>query len=102
MSGAQGPEGRIVRAIIEMIRGLPGGHARKVHPNQFAGTGEPDIDGCVRGRAVKIEVKVPGKHPTVLQDKVLRQWRDAGAIAGCAHSVAEAEQLLREGGVMGA
>jgi len=43
--------------------------------------GDPDIDACLRGRSVQLEVKRPGEKPTPLQVKRLEDaagWRDRG------------------------
>ncbi len=58
--------------------------------------GHSDLAGCLRpsGRAWYIEVKVPGKHPTEAQQAFLDAMSACGAIAGCAHSVDEALELL--------
>ena len=37
--------------------------------------GDPDIDACIRGRSVQIEVKRPGERPTLLQLKRIEEWR---------------------------
>ncbi len=58
--------------------------------------GESDIMGHrIRdGRAIYIEVKLPGEHPRDDQQKFLDAMKAAGAIAGCAHSVKEALQIV--------
>ena len=60
--------------------------------------GEADIWGhrCSDGRAVYIEVKLPGEHPRPDQQKFLDAMRKTGAIAGCAHSIEEALDIVRE------
>lgn len=89
------PEARIVGAIIMHIRKLDcPSWARKVHGNRYSDAGEPDVDAVVCGVPLKIEVKVPGKHPTDSQNASLRRWERAGAVAGCAHSVEEADDLV--------
>lgn len=60
--------------------------------------GEPDIDCCYRGRAVKLEVKRPGGKPTKLQEATLGKWKAAGAIVGVVHSVEDVKELLRGDG----
>ena len=69
--------------------------ARKVHGSLHSQAGEPDIDACVRGRAVKIEVKLPGERPTPVQYAALRRWQRAGALAGWCDSKHGLEELLR-------
>ena len=60
--------------------------------------GEADIWGHrIRdGRAIYIEVKLPGEHPREDQKKFLEAMRKTGAIAGCAHSIEEALEIVRE------
>jgi hypothetical protein len=53
--------------------------------------GDPDITGCIGGRHVEIEVKVPGEVPTRLQLIRLSYWRKVGA---CAVWVNSTEQAL--------
>jgi len=81
----QKPETKIVNLLIGHLRDT-GGYARKVHGNAYS-SGEPDIDACVRGRAVKVEVKVPGRKPTAQQLARLRR-------AGWVTSLSELVELL--------
>lgn len=94
MSAAQ--EISIVKAIIKWINGQPGCYAEKFHGGAYSGAGKPDIDACMHGHTVKIEVKRVGFEPTKLQAATLDKWRKAGAIAGCAHSLAETKALVSE------
>ena len=59
--------------------------------------GEADIFGhrISDGRALYIEVKLPGEHPRPDQQKFLDAMNAAGAIAGCAHSVEEALEIAK-------
>lgn len=59
--------------------------------------GESDIMGhrIVDGKALYIEVKLPGESPRPDQQKFLNAMTCAGAIAGCAHSVEEALDIVR-------
>ena len=58
--------------------------------------GESDIMGhrISDGRALYIEVKLPGEHPREDQKKFLEAMRRTNAIAGVAHSVEEALQII--------
>ena len=58
--------------------------------------GESDIMGhrISDGRAIYLEVKLPGEHPRDDQKKFLEAMRNTGAIAGCAHSVEEALDIV--------
>jgi hypothetical protein len=58
--------------------------------------GEADICGhrISDGRAFYIEVKLPGEHPRPDQKKFLEAMANTGAIAGVAHSVKEALEII--------
>ena len=58
--------------------------------------GESDIFGhrISDGKAIYIEVKLPGENPRPDQERFLKAMRAAGAIAGCAHSVEEALAIV--------
>lgn len=60
--------------------------------------GESDIMGhrISDGKAIYVEVKLPGEKPRDDQEKFLKAMRAAGAIAGCAHSVEEALNIVNE------
>lgn len=83
----------IVQEVIDRIR-QAGGHARKVHGGPHQQAGEPDVDACVEGRAVKVEVKVPGAKPSAAQIGALRRWERSGALVGWVTSLRELEALL--------
>lgn len=86
-------EKTITNNILKYLRSLSGCHAVKVHQSQY-GSGQADISGVIDGRAFQIEVKRPGGKATPLQLKCLREWRDAGAIAGVCYSVDDVKILL--------
>lgn len=60
--------------------------------------GEADIWGhrISDGKALYIEVKLPGEHPRPDQQKFLDAMRNTGALSGCAHSVEEALSIIHE------
>lgn len=59
--------------------------------------GEADIWGhrISDGRAIYIEVKLPGQHPREDQKKFLQAMANTGAIAGVAHSIEEALEIVK-------
>lgn len=59
--------------------------------------GEADIWGhrISDGRAIYIEVKLPGEKPREDQKKFLNAMVKTGAIAGVAHSVEEALEIVK-------
>ena len=87
-------EASIVAKGLKLLRQLPKCYARKVHGGPMGNVGEPDLDGCCRGRALKFEAKQPGKKPTPPQLGALRRWAETGALVGWFTSDAHLEQLL--------
>ncbi len=87
-------ESGIVKAILRYLNSLPECLARKRWGGGMGFAGEPDIDACLRGRSVQLEVKRPGGRPTPLQLKRLEEWRRAGALVGVVCSVAETKTLI--------
>ena len=87
-------ESAIVKAILAYLNTLPRCLARKRWGGGMGVAGEPDIDACLGGRSLQLEVKRPGQHPTLLQLKRMEEWRQAGAIVGIVTSVAEVKALL--------
>lgn len=89
-------EKAIVRAILQFLNALPQCVARKRWGGGMGVAGDPDITGCIGGRHFEFEVKRPGELPTPLQVRRLREWTEAGAVAGTVTSVAEVRALLVE------
>lgn len=58
--------------------------------------GESDIMGhrISDGKAIYIEVKLPGESPREDQKRFLEAMSRSGAIAGCAHSIEEALSIV--------
>jgi len=86
-------QSKMLRRINDL--GCPS-RARVVHGGPHQSAGEPDIDACLFGRTLKVEVKLPGNKPTERQDAVIRKWRDAGATAGWADSIEGLDRLIIE------
>jgi len=89
-------ERAIVKAILAHLNSLPKCLARKRWGGGMGVAGDPDIDACIRGRSVQLEVKRPGERPTPLQLKRIEEWRRAGAVVAVVHSVAEVRAVLEE------
>jgi len=89
-------ERAIVKALLAYLNGPPGCLARKRWGGGMGVAGDPDIDACVRGRSVQLEVKRSGERPTPLQLKRLDEWRQAGAIVAVVSSVEDVKSLLTE------
>lgn len=58
--------------------------------------GTPDILACIGGTFVGIEVKRPGKSPSVQQSLQIENIEKAGGVAFVASSVQEAQTKLEE------
>lgn len=69
--------------------------AEKVAGNAFQ-KDRPDINGCWKGRAFRIEVKSPdhGNKPTKGQLLNLKKWEKAGAISFVAYSVEDVRRKI--------
>ena len=88
-------EATIVNGILKWLKSEgPPAKAVKTHGNPYARSGTPDILGCVKGHMFALEVKVPGKKPTAIQQYELDQWAGSGAVVGVVTSVDEARKLL--------
>lgn len=59
--------------------------------------GESDLMGhrISDGKAIYIEVKLPGEHPRPDQKKFLQAMANTGAITGVAHSIEEALEIVK-------
>jgi hypothetical protein len=88
------PEAEIVLEGINHIRARPDGYARKVHGGAMGNAGEPDVDACVRGRAVKLEAKAGSNTPSKIQLAALRRWEKVGALVGWFTTTAHIVELL--------
>ena len=81
--------------VLEYLNSLPGCKAIKIHGNAYTEAGTPDIAGCINGRAFWIELKEPGKTPTLIQRKRISEWLAAGAISGW-QPLEEVKELLKD------
>lgn len=84
----------ILQQVLDHINSLPRAMARKVHGSVYGSAGEPDVDACIDGRSVRVEVKRRGKVPEPVQYARLRKWEKAGALTGWVHSLEMLVELL--------
>lgn len=87
-------ESNLTRMILHTLNSIEACEAVKHHGSAYSTVGEPDIYGCIEGRAFLIEVKVPGKKPTKIQNARMRKWKKAGARVGIATTVEEALAVI--------
>lgn len=87
-------ESEVTKLALSWLRAQPRTYAWKLHTGAYGESGHPDIDGCVDGRSLKIEMKEPGYKPTTLQRARLITWRKTGALVGWATSLEEVQQIF--------
>lgn len=86
-------EAKLVEAAMRLIR-RRGGVVQKIHGGAAGSAGQPDLDAVIAGRPVKVEAKQPGKRPTPIQYRRMREWQDVGALTGWFTSTEELTALL--------
>lgn len=89
-----GEETNIVGKILRKLNAEHGCKAIKLHGNIYQERGTPDILAVYLGRCYLLEVKVPGKHATKIQNHRHKEWREAGATCDVVKSVKEALDVV--------
>jgi len=76
-------ETKLVAAMKKALAKEFGGRWVKIHGGPYQEKGVSDILGCLQGRFIAIEAKMPGKEENItdLQKKFLEQIRGNGGIA---------------------
>jgi hypothetical protein len=91
------PESLLTDKIIGVLRKrYPGSFWVKIHGSNMQHGGLPDLHGILHGHAVWLEVKMPEKRATDLQQHVIEQIVAAGGLAGVVYSVEDAAALCDE------
>ena len=93
MNGNKVYEKNISKAIIQNLNRMPMTKVWKRRAGPFE-KGRADITGSCFGVRIEIEVKIPGKTPTDLQQKWLDEMTEKLCIAGIARSVDDAIQIV--------
>ena len=88
-------ESRITANIMATARGM-GWYVIKMHGSAFSLKGTPDVLALKDGRAVWMEVKRPGQHPTKVQQMRMLELEGAGCPCATVRSPADARTLLEE------
>jgi hypothetical protein len=65
----------------------------KIHGSPYQRAGFPDIVGCIEGMFVGLEIKLPGKELTPLQEHEIDAIRTKGR--GCAARASSVEEAIR-------
>jgi hypothetical protein len=84
-------ENQIKNSVLKYLKTIQGLKCHK-RGASLSQNGEPDITGCYKGLHFEIELKAPGKKPTVLQQKKMDEWEKAGAIVFWADSLQTVKQ----------
>jgi hypothetical protein len=93
---AQGPETKLVNAIVKYLK-QRGGVVFKIHGGPYQAAGIPDLYYAEAGKSFWFEVKQPGEpHPvTALQQKTINDLRKQQVRAEVVHSVEEVDMRIR-------
>lgn len=88
---------RKIKARLE--REFPGSFWTKIHGGPHQQAGLPDLVGCVMGRLIGLEIKLPGKEGTMTprQTEVLAKLTAAGATASMVTNEDDAVLIVRGG-----
>lgn len=74
------PEGKVKRKVTDILKSYGAYYFYPV-TGGFGRSGVPDIVCCIRGHFIGIECKAGDNKPTALQEKNLREIREAGGFA---------------------
>lgn len=93
---AQKPESRLQRRIRKALeKEFPQSFWIKIWSGPFQVAGFPDLLGCVQGRFIALEVKMPGEEPSAIQRYMMKLIKRAGGITSRVESVEEAINVVR-------
>lgn len=89
-------ESDLVAAMKKALTKRVGGKWIKIHGGPYQEKGLSDLLGCVNGRFIAIEVKLPGKERklTKYQSKFLEEIESQGGLAFLASDIEQAIQLI--------
>lgn len=90
-------EAKLTKNCVDLIR-KRGWFAKKIHGGPHQPAGLADINACIRGHYVAIEMKMPGKENTLTerQAKALREVKESGGIAVVCTSERQVERLCEK------
>lgn len=86
-------ESALQRQIIAYLRER-GAYVFKVVGSPYQQRGTPDLLVCWQGRFIGIELKVPGKEATIIQNHEIRKIMEAGGCGAVIKSVGDVVALL--------
>ena len=77
---AMTPEGKVKKAVVKQLKEL-GAYYFFPMTGGYGKSGVPDIVGCHEGKFFGIECKAGRNKPTALQEKNLRDIKNAGGLS---------------------
>jgi len=82
----------------QLLAEWPGSWIVKIHGGPFQAAGIPDLVGCIEGRFVGLEVKLPddSSRATKIQESTLSAIRRAGGLGTVVWSPAQAVAIVSE------
>lgn len=88
-------ENSVVDGILDYINSLPFSTAEKTQGTALS-SGKADINACVRGRCVRIEVKTldHGNTPSKKQKINLKRWAASKAVCIVAYTVEDVKNII--------
>ena len=94
-----GSEAALVKQIMKWLK-FRKMFCYKVHGSSFQKVGIPDICIVHGGRVAFIEVKTKRGVVSKIQDKVMEELREAGAVVGVARSLFQLQDILVNAGFL--
>lgn len=89
-------EAALVRRICRLLDDTEDCWYVKYHGSRYGRAGIPDLLVCLDGVFLALEVKLPGKKTTKLQDRELDAIEHAGGFARVVQSVEDVHATIRE------
>lgn len=74
------PESKVKKKVTDLLK-QRGAYYFYAFTGGYGKSGVPDIIGCYRGYFFAVECKAGKNKPTLLQEKNLREIREAGGVA---------------------
>ena len=91
---AYASEAALSEAIIKKLNAMPQTICQKIH-GSASGKATLDIVGAHKGMMFWLEVKQPGKKPTLRQFNTMKKWIAAGAAASWTTTVSGAIDFVK-------
>ena len=86
-------ESTLQRQIVAYLQGR-GAYVFKAVGSAYQQAGTPDLLVCWRGLFIGLEIKVPGKRSTPVQDHEIHKIREAGGCGAVVKSIEDVEGVL--------